>query len=136
MQPVPYMNKPILNARDAIASHIRWKITLLTAARMREPLSERATRSIEHPDECSIRQWLLSAAGSAVQQWPEYSAALDKHMQFHRTMQRIARLLNRGDHADAERQLSEHGGEFERHSLELANALMAFERARQQRLAS
>jgi len=42
------------------ASHVRWKITLLLAARMREPLSERATRSIQHPEECAIRKWLLS----------------------------------------------------------------------------
>jgi hypothetical protein len=136
MQPVSYIAQPILNARDAIASHIRWKITLLTAARMRESLSARATTSIERPEECSIRRWLTSEHTSAMRGQPEYAAVLAQHSQFHRRMQAIATLLNSGEYQEAERQLREPNGDFERSSLSFANSLMAFERAHRQRLAS
>lgn len=136
MQPVPYIAKPILSARDAIASHIRWKITLLTAARMREPLSDRATRSIEQPHECSIRAWLLSDYTVGLREHPEYQAALDRHLEFHRTMQDMAKLLNSGHYVEAELQLCDHKGAFERTSVALANALMSLDRAQRNKLAS
>src|SRR5271156_131784 len=121
---VPYLNKPIVTARDAIASHVRWKITLLMATRMREPLSERATRSIHHPDECSIRQWLLSGHTLHLRRTPEYRTVLDRHAEFHREMQAIATLINAGDFAPAERLLKTPGS-FEKASLAVANAIMA-----------
>ena len=31
MSSIPFIAKPILTPRDAIASHVRWKITLLMA---------------------------------------------------------------------------------------------------------
>lgn len=129
MESVSYNAKPILNARDAVASHIRWKITMLTAARLKERLSERATQSIEDPQQCSIRRWLLSMRSGPIREKREYALALAKHIEFHRTMQTIARLLHSGQFAEAERRLVDHGGEFERASLELAQALMALDRA-------
>lgn len=128
-----YIAKPIENARDAIASHIRWKITLLTAARLREPLSERATRSIEQPDECLIRRWLFSDHTLSVRATPQFIALLDRHLAFHREMQQIAALLNAGRYDDAERQLAPRTP-FERASLALANALMVLDRIRPIRL--
>jgi methyl-accepting chemotaxis protein len=132
---VPYLAKPIINARDAIASHVRWKITLLTAARMCEPLSERATRSIQRPDECSIRQWLFSSHTRHLHRTPEYRAVLDRHSEFHREMQTIAGMINAGDFAAAERLLTAHGS-FEQASLAVANAIMALERIPSHKLAS
>src|SRR6202030_2373229 len=35
---IPYVAKTILTPQDAIASHVRWKITLLLAATIHEPL--------------------------------------------------------------------------------------------------
>lgn len=136
MDTVPYIAKPIQSARDAIASHIRWKITLLTAARMRETLSERATQSIQQPNECSIRRWLQSEEMLVLRGEREYTVALEKHLEFHRTMQTIAMLLNSGQYVLAELRLSDQAGEFERTSLALANALMALDRAQRRRLAS
>jgi len=127
MPAIPYINKPIVTARDAIASHVRWKITLLMATRMREPLSERATRSIQHPNECSIRQWLLSCHSLRLRRTPEYLAALDRHAAFHREMQTIAGLINSGEFATAERLLRTPGS-FETASIAVANAIMALER--------
>lgn len=136
MESVPYIAKPILNARDAIASHVRWKITLLTAARMREPLSERATHSIQQPAECAIRRWLLSDETVSLRDQREYAIALEKHLEFHRTMQTIAGMLNSGQYLQAELRLSDQTGQFERTSMELANALMALDRVQRRRLAS
>jgi len=83
---IPFIAKPILTPRDAIASHVRWKITLLMAARMREPLSDRATHSVQHPNECSIRRWLLSQYTLHLRQTSEYLAVLHWHQEFHREM--------------------------------------------------
>jgi hypothetical protein len=127
MQAVEFRNKPITTARDAIASHVRWKITLVMAARMREPLSDRATHSIAHPDECSIRQWLVSTHTLPIRHTPEYRCVLDRHLEFHRAMQAVARLINSGEYAAAERLLNAPAG-FLHASTAVANAIMALGR--------
>jgi len=121
-----YIAKTIENAPDAIASHVRWKIELQLAARMHEPLSERATRSIQNPQECSIRKWLLSEHTLHLRGTPEYLAALDLHAAFHGQMQAIANLINGGEYEQVERLLhsQEH---FENASTALANAIMALD---------
>jgi len=122
-----YIAKTIENAQDAIASHVRWKIALLLAARMREPLSARATRSIQHPEECSIRKWLLSEHTLHLRGTPEYLAALDQHAAFHGQMLGIANLINGGEYEQAERLLNA-AEPFQNASTALANAIMALNR--------
>jgi hypothetical protein len=123
-----YIAKTIENARDAIASHVRWKIALLLAARMHEPLSERATHAIHHPEECSIRKWLLSEHMLHLRGRPDYLAALDQHTAFHGQMQGIAKLINGGEYDQAERLLNA-ADPFQNASTALANAIMALDRA-------
>jgi methyl-accepting chemotaxis protein len=127
MPSVQYIAKTILNPRDAIASLVRWKITLLTAAQMREPLSERAINSIQHPDQCSIGQWLFSVHTLPLRGTPEYRAVVDRHNDFHHEMQTIARLINTADYAAAERLLNAPIG-FQHASMAVANAIMALDR--------
>jgi hypothetical protein len=122
-----YIAKTIENAPDAIASHVRWKITLLLAARMREPLSPRATRSIQLPEECSIRKWLLSEHTLPLRGTPEYHATLDLHAAFHQQMQAVANLINGGEYEQAERLLNA-AEPFQSASTALANAIMALDR--------
>lgn len=122
-----YIAKTIETAPDAIASHVRWKIALLLAARMHEPLSERATRSIRHPEECSIRRWLLSQHFAHLRNTPEYRVALDRHAAFHSQMLRIAELINAGQYDHAEHLLNA-PEPFQNASIALANALMALDR--------
>ena len=122
-----YIAKTIENAPDAIASHVRWKIALLLAARMREPLSERATRSIQHPEEDSIRKWLLSERTLHLRGTPEYQTALDLHAAFHQQMLSIANLINGGDYEQAERLINA-AEPFQNSSTALANAIMALDR--------
>ena len=123
-----YIAKTIENARDAIASHVRWKIALLLAARMHEPLSERATRAIQHPEECSIRKWLLSEHTLHLRGRPEYLAALDRHTAFHGQMQGIAKLINGGEYEKAEELLNA-ADPFQNGSTALANAIMGLDRS-------
>ena len=123
-----YIAKTIENTPDAIASHVRWKIALLLAARMHEPLSERATRAIQHPEECSIRKWLLSEHTLHLRGRPEYLAALDQHLAFHGQMQGIANLINGGEYDQAERLLNA-ADPFQNASTALANAIMALDRS-------
>ena len=127
MPSIPYIAKPVLSGRDAVASHMRWRITLLLATRMHEPLSERATRSIHHPEECSIHKWLASSQTMHLRRTPEYHAALTRHLEFHARMQRIADLINAGHFDHADRLLSSPES-FQDASNALANALMALDR--------
>jgi hypothetical protein len=125
----PYVSPRVQNARDAIATHIRWKITLLTALSLREGLSERATFNIENPDQCRIREWLNTPPLLAFRSTPEYRAVASLHRDFHREMQRIARLLNTGEFSAAE-PLMLPTAPFETTSSSLAHALMALDRLR------
>jgi hypothetical protein len=123
----PYIAKTIVTRQDAIASHVRWKITLLLATRMHEPLSERATRSLQHPEECSIHQWLLSQHTQHLRGTPEYRAVLDLHAAFHSQMIKVATLLRAGDFDQAEH-LFNQSSPFQEASNSLANAIMALDR--------
>jgi hypothetical protein len=125
-----YIAKTIVTAQDAIASHVRWKVTLLLAVRMREPLSERATVSIHRPHECSIHRWLLSKHTLGLRGTPEYRNALDLHLAFHVLMQRVALLLNTGEFEQAGRLLNSPEN-FQNVSNAFANALMALDRRAQ-----
>jgi hypothetical protein len=124
-----YIAKPILTPRDAIASHVRWKITLQLAMHLREPLSERATRSITHIEECSIHKWLLSEHTRHVRHSTEYRAVVQLHSAFHDQMLQIANLLQATDFDEVERRVN-HPGPFQDASNALANAIMSLEGAR------
>jgi hypothetical protein len=127
MSSAQYIPNTILNARDAIASLVRWKITLQTATQMREPLSKLATRTIQHPDECSVGLWLLSRHTLHLRHMPEYRAVVNRHTQFHQEMQTVARLINTGEYAAADRMLNAPTG-FQYLCNVSGHAIMALER--------
>jgi hypothetical protein len=131
----PYIAKTVLTPRDAIASHVRWKIALLLAAQMREPLSERATHSVTHPEECSVQKWLRSTYTEHLRGSQEYRTVLALHSAFHNQMLQIANMLQAGHFEQAERYLNS-PGPFQDASNSLANAIMALERPVQPALAS
>jgi hypothetical protein len=135
MPSAQYIPNTILNARDAIASLVRWKITLQTATQLREPLSKLATRTIHQPDECSVGLWLLSRHTLHLRHMPEYSTVIDLHNAFHREMQTIARLINTGDYAAADRMLNAPTG-FQHLCNVSGHAIMALERVSAGKVAS
>jgi hypothetical protein len=124
MPPLPYIAKTIVTPPDAIASHVRWKITLLLAARLHEPLSPRATYSLQHPEECSIRKWLLSDHTLHLRATTEYRTLLELHQAFHGHMLHIAGLLEAREFDQAELVLNS-AEPFQNASNALANAIMA-----------
>jgi hypothetical protein len=120
----PYIAKTVLTPRDAIASHVRWKIALQLAAQLRERLSERATRSIAHPEECSIYKWLLSEHTRDLRSTAEYRAVVQRHAAFHDQMRKVANLLHAADFEQAQRLVNQ-PGPFQDASNALANAIMS-----------
>jgi methyl-accepting chemotaxis protein len=118
---------PVLTAKDAITRHVRWKITLQLAIQMREPLTPRAIRAIQYPDECSIGKWLLSPLTLKIRRTPEYRALVPRHEEFHAAMVEIAELINSGDFAAAERGLDPNG-RFRKAAQAVACAITAVDR--------
>jgi hypothetical protein len=135
MSCTPFIAKPILTPRDAIASHVRWKITLLTAARMHESLTDHATHCVQCPDECAILRWMLSQYNLPLRQTPEYLAVLHWHQEFHREMIAAATLINAGEFLTAE-QLLNTSETFQSASASLAGAILALDRVAPLGLAS
>ncbi|MGD0796377.1 MAG: hypothetical protein ABR910_01525 [Acidobacteriaceae bacterium] len=116
----------VLSAKDAIAMHMRWRITLQLAIARREPLSPAAVRAIKEPNECCIGVWLLSSRTRAVRHTPQYLALVARHLEFHREMLEIATQIANRNFAAANRALDPGNG-FQRASLALATALTAFD---------
>jgi methyl-accepting chemotaxis protein len=118
---------PLLNAKEAIAIHIRWRITLQTAIATRTPLSANANHVIEHPDECCIGRWLLSPDTLAIRRRPGYIALVQRHREFHHEMAHIARLIRHGDFHTAATALGP-AGSFQKASRAIAGAITAIDR--------
>jgi methyl-accepting chemotaxis protein len=118
---------PLLNAKEAIAIHVRWRIALQMAIATREPLSASAVSAIDHPDDCCIGRWLLSSHTFAIRRRPEYLALVARHIEFHREMAHIARLIHTSDFDTATAALGP-AGSFQRASRAIANAITAVDR--------
>jgi hypothetical protein len=126
---------PIVTAKDAIAHHMRWRITLQLAVTMHEPLSPRATSAIEHLEECSIGKWLVSQHTSNIRDTPQYRDLIACHKQFHRVMNQIAFSINHGDY-EAARQALASGSSFRKAAQAIASAMMALDRIQMIAIAS
>lgn len=123
----PYVSKPVVTPQDAIASQVRWKIALLLAAQMREPLTDRAIQAIRRPDHCLVGKWLLSEDTRRLCGIPEHRAMIDLHVAFHDQLLKVATLLRAGNFDQAERLVNQ-PGPFQDASNALANAIMALDR--------
>jgi methyl-accepting chemotaxis protein len=126
---------PIVTAKDAIAHHMRWRITLQLAVTMREPLSPGATRAIQHLEVCSIGKWLVSRHTLNVRNTPEYRDLVARHEEFHRVMTQIAFAINHGDYEAAGQALAP-GSSFRKASQAISSAIMALDRIQSIAIAS
>lgn len=124
MSSAPYTSKAVCTPQDAIASQVRWRIALLLAAKMHEPLTDRALEAIRIPAECLVGKWLLSEHTLHLRGTPEYRAVFTLHAEFHNQMHQIANLLQTGDYPRTLLLLNEPGN-FQSVSNSLANAIMA-----------
>ena len=128
LAPSPFVTAPIRTAQDAIASHVRWLITLQLAVRMRETLTPRCNRAITHPAESAIGEWLHSAAIAHLHRTPEHRALVALHQQFHFEMLQIATLINAHDFEVAARLLNDPEGAFQPSAKATANAITTLDR--------
>jgi hypothetical protein len=117
---------PIVTAKDAIASHMRWKITLQLAIALNEPLSPSAIRSIQHSEECPIGRWLVSQHTLSVRNTEEYRDLAARHEEIHREVAQIASLINNRKYGAARRALDPNSS-FRRASQAMASAIMALD---------
>ena len=118
---------PIVTAKDAIARHMQWKITLQLAIALNEPLSPSAIHTIEHSEECPIGRWLVSQHTTGLRNTPEYRDLVAGHEEFHRELARIAAMINNGNFTEAKRALAPNSS-FRKATQAMANAITALDR--------
>jgi hypothetical protein len=118
---------PIVTAKDAIARHMQWKITLQLAIALNEPLSPSAIRAIEHSEECPIGRWLVSQYTLGIRGTAEYRDLVAGHEEFHREAAQVASLINSRKYGAARRALDPNSS-FRRTSQAMANAITALDR--------
>lgn len=95
----------VLTAKDAIARHMQWKITLIFAIQRREGLSAESVDQIAHEDHCAIGQWLFSRKTLGIRERVEYKTLVARHKSFHCEMSRVAALINSSGFEEAEKAL-------------------------------
>jgi methyl-accepting chemotaxis protein len=118
---------PIVTAKDAIARHMQWKITLQLAIALNEPLSPSAIHAIEHSEECPGGRWIVSQHASSLRNTPEFRDLVVRHEEFHRELARIASMINNGKYAAARRALDPNSN-FRKVSQAMSNAITALDR--------
>ena len=118
---------PIVTAKDAIARHMQWKITLQLAIALSEPLSPNAIRAIEHSEQCPIGRWLVSQHTSDLRNTPEYRDLVARHEEIHRVLAQIASLINNRKYGAARRALDPNS-RFRQASQAMASAITALDR--------
>lgn len=104
---------------QAIEAHRQWKI------RLRQAISERTRLDAEticRDDRCPLGQWLHGAGGRRWGSQPRFVALLDKHAEFHSVAGGVARQINSGALAEAERLIGS-GSRFAGVSTEVSTLL-------------
>ncbi len=103
----------------AIDAHRQWKVKLRRAIAERSRLD---ADTLCRDDRCPLGQWLHGAGGKRWGTQPGFVALLEKHAEFHATAGAVARQINAGAYADAERLIGS-GSAFASVSSEVATLL-------------
>jgi aerotaxis receptor len=88
-----------LDVKAAIAAHMDWKTRLRSAAMRGEQFD---LAEVSRDDCCPLGRWLH---GAGQRQWsgqPVFSTLLEQHARFHRQVGEVARLVNAGQHDQAQ----------------------------------
>ncbi len=117
----------MLSAKDLIARHERWKLTLWAAVFTRKALTVEQVDQIVHQERCPIGRWLNAQAGTELGRRGEYEEVVQDHAQFHGEMMEIAMLLARKDYAGAAQGIQE-GSSFALSGKRLAQAILELNR--------
>ncbi len=118
----------MLNAKDAIAHHMQWRSTFLLAIACQDPLPEDLRQQIRDETRCKIGVWLDSRETLPIRKRPEYLDVVTRHRAFHREMDGVAKLIERGDFAAAKAAVGR-DTTYEEASQMLASAIVTLNRA-------
>lgn len=117
----------VLSAREMVARHEEWKLTLWAAIFSRTPLTEDQLSQIIHEDLCPIGRWLLSDAGAQLSGFAEYKAVAEEHKNFHTEVLEVASLISANDFWAAGKAISD-SSSFMQCSRRLSRAMIALNR--------
>jgi hypothetical protein len=117
----------VLTAKDLIARHEAWKLTLWGAVFSRKPLSLEQVNQIVHAEQCPIGRWLESEASANLRDSEEYEDVVDFHADFHEEMMAVASLLASKEYDEARRAIAP-GSSFAETGRQLVQAITALNR--------
>ncbi len=113
-----------INLDNAIQAHADWRTKLRSAASKNEQLNADA---IGRDDCCELGKWLHGAGGSKFAGKPNFVALIEAHRAFHIEAGKVARMVNQGQGAQAERMLDS-GTPFARASGEVGRLIVQFKK--------
>ena len=113
-----------INLDNAIQAHADWRTKLRSAASKNEQLN---ADTICRDDCCELGKWLHGAGGSKFAGKPNFVALIDTHKAFHIEAGKVARVINQGNGAQAERMLDS-GTPFARTSGEVGRLIVQFKK--------
>ena len=120
-------SEELLSAKDLIARHEKWKLTLWAAVFTRKPLTVDQIDQIVHEDHCAIGRWLVAQAGTPLGACAEYEEVIQNHREFHLEMMQVAMLLARKEYGAAASAIQE-GASFSLTGRRLAQSLLTLNR--------
>ena len=108
----------------AIEAHRQWKVRLRKAISDRDKLD---SDTICRDDQCPLGKWIHGPGGAQWGSRPSFVELMKKHAEFHRTAGSVAKQINGGHYAEAERLIGS-GSQFALASNEVATILMRAKR--------
>jgi methyl-accepting chemotaxis protein len=118
--------RAVLDAKGAITRHVQWKITLQMAIAMREQLTPLQMEQIRHHRRCAIGRWLDSPATTEMRLSAAYHDLVQRHIEFHRDMERVANLIEEQRFEEADRAMDAFSG-FQRAARALGLAVTVYD---------
>ena len=108
----------------AIEAHRHWKVKLRSAIAKHEKLDAEA---ICRDDKCPLGQWIHGPGGQSWGTRPLFTKLLAKHADFHQSAGAVAKKINGGQYADAEKLIGS-GSHFSDVSVEVITLLSTAKR--------
>lgn len=103
----------------AIEAHRQWKVKLRKAIAEHDKLD---SDTICRDDQCPLGKWIHGPGGAQWGSRPSFVELMKKHAEFHQTAGAVARQINAGNYAEAEKLIGS-GSQFARSSTEVATIL-------------
>ncbi len=116
----------VLNAKEAIAKHVNWKIVLQFAIVMKEQLTPEQISAIQDHRVCSIGRWLDSHVNLSMGQHAAFRDLAARHMQFHQEMIFVSQRISQRRFEEAAISIRK-DSRFAQAGLALAQAITAFD---------